>query len=501
MPRRGKKKTTTKEEDQAVLQNLKGMLRKLDEKSVVVEPEDTRIVNLRRTDRTKFIKDGQEIKPSTLKPGDHLEIEYREDDQGYLFAVNIMLEKEGTEDERAKASEPVEMISAQGQNKSPSDDERPVQRRRDSQPPPEADKAAKEDDDDPKDARPAAKPNPPQKGSAQAQTQPPAELPPVVPPEAGLDLDHIPASTSSQKPADDGDNAPPRLTRGKQPPRKATQQVAANYPPATTTERASAQPTSAEIQPRPLDAPDLPPRPELVAETQKPPDPRIEKAREQAATFTESLPNYVCQEQMARFASQTHIVNWQPLDIVSTEVIYENGKEHYRKLAVNGKPTKKKIEELGGAWSTGEFGTVLVDVLSPATAADFRFRRRARVANREAYVFDLDVDHEHSHWHVEGPSQYILPAYRGSIWIDKETSRVLRIEMLAYSIPEEFPFDKVESATDYEFVRIGGDREFLLPVHAETLTCQRGTNICSRNVIDFRNYHKYAGEAEIKFEK
>ena len=499
MPRRGKKKTTTKDEDQIPLQDMKGMLRKLDDKAVVVEPEDTRIVNLKRTDRTKFIKDGQEIKPSTLKPGDHLEIEYREDDQGYLFAVNVMLEKEGTDDERAKASEPVEMISAQGQNKTTSDDERPVQRRKDSAAPAEADK---EDDDEPKDVRPAAKPAAPQKGSAQAQTQAPAELPPVVPPEAGLDLDHIPTSTSSQKPADGDDNAPPRLTRGKQASRKATQQMATNYPPAaTTTERQPAPPPSAEIQPRPLDAPDLPPRPELVAEAQKPPDPRIEKAREQAATFTESLPNYVCQEQMARFASQTHVVNWQPLDIVSTEVIYENGKEHYRKLAVNGKPTKKKIEELGGSWSTGEFGTVLVDVLSPATAADFRFRRRARVANREAYVFDLDVDHEHSHWHMEGPSQYILPAYRGTIWIDKETARVLRIEMQAYHIPEEFPFDKVESATDYEFVRIGGDREFLLPVHSENLTCQRGTNNCSRNVIDFRNYHKYSGEAEIKFEK
>jgi hypothetical protein len=94
-----------------------------------------------------------------------------------------------------------------------------------------------------------------------------------------------------------------------------------------------------------------------------------------------------------------------------------------------------------------------------------------------------------------------LPAYRGSIWIDKETSRVLRIEMQAYQMPEGFPFDKVESATDYEFVRIGGDHEYLLPVHAETLSCERGTNMCSRNVIDFRNYHKYAGEAEIKFEK
>ena len=149
-------------------------------------------------------------------------------------------------------------------------------------------------------------------------------------------------------------------------------------------------------------------------------------------------------------------------------MIYENGKEHYRKLAVNGKPIK---EEDGRIWAAPGPRASLEPCwwmsCHPPRQPISGFAKRARVANREAYVFDLDVDHEHSHWHVEGPSQYILPAYRGSIWIDKETARVLRIEMQAYHMPEEFPFDKVESATDYEFVRIGGDREFLLPVHAE----------------------------------
>jgi hypothetical protein len=93
-----------------------------------------------------------------------------------------------------------------------------------------------------------------------------------------------------------------------------------------------------------------------------------------------------------------------------------------------------------------------------------------------------------------------LPPYKGAIWIDKETGRVLRIEMQANRMPQEFPYDKVESATDYEFTRIG-EGQFLLPVHSETLMCERGTNICSRNTIDFRNYHKYAGEATIIFGK
>jgi hypothetical protein len=31
------------------------------------------------------------------------------------------------------------------------------------------------------------------------------------------------------------------------------------------------------------------------------------------------------------------------------------------------------------------------------------------------------------------------------------------------------------------------------------VSCARGSNECDRNVIDFRNYHKFTGESTIKF--
>ncbi|HEX3377367.1 MAG TPA: hypothetical protein VHS29_10935, partial [Candidatus Acidoferrales bacterium] len=73
---------------------------------------------------------------------------------------------------------------------------------------------------------------------------------------------------------------------------------------------------------------------------------------------------------------------------------------------------------------------------------------------------------------------------------------VLRIEMQARNIPSDFPMDTVESSVDYSYVKIG-DTEFLLPVHAESLGCQRGTNYCSHNIIDFRNYHEYTATIKI----
>ena len=98
----------------------------------------------------------------------------------------------------------------------------------------------------------------------------------------------------------------------------------------------------------------------------------IEKAREAAATFLESLPNYVCQEQTTRYVSETRQPSWNVVDIVSAEVVYDDHQESYRNLQINGKPTKKSPED-SGAWSTGEFGTILANLFAPQTDADFKF--------------------------------------------------------------------------------------------------------------------------------
>ena len=180
-------------------------------------------------------------------------------------------------------------------------------------------------------------------------------------------------------------------------------------------------------------------------------------------------------------------------------MVYENGKEDYRNIMVNGKASKKSMEETGGSWSTGEFGTMLIDLFSPATAADFHYQRDSRAGSVLAKMYEFDVARENSHWSVHAGSQMYVPAYSGAVWIDPRTSRVLRIEMSAKGMPGEFPLDHVESATDYEYIRLGDAQQYLLPVHAETLSCERSSNLCAKNVIDFRNYHKYTGESNIKF--
>ena len=89
----------------------------------------------------------------------------------------------------------------------------------------------------------------------------------------------------------------------------------------------------------------------------------------------------------------------------------------------------------------------------------------------------------------------------GTIWVDRESSRVLRFEVEARNIPPLFPLDQVEIATDYDLVRLTATQPYLLPTVAEVLSCQHSSSHCNRNRIEFRNYHRFGAESGITFDE
>jgi len=304
-----------------------------------------------------------------------------------------------------------------------------------------------------------------------------------------------PATTMAPKPLppDPDDPGRPVLRRGAPNPPPSSAPLTINSS-ARAERREEARAEAPRAEARPV-------RQAPAAAAQGHVDPVIESARESAFNFTETLPNYQVKQFTTRYetgAAQGDRTQWRANDVVTADVLYEDGKESYKNLQINGKPAKDKIEK-SGSWSTGEFATVLRDILSPSSDADFFNKRSATVSNRPAWRYDYTVEQPNSHWQVVASAETYFPAYKGSIWIDKENSRVLRIEMSSHDIPKDFPLDKVESATEYEYVLIS-DKKFLLPTHSEALSCVRGSGICTKNVIEFRNYRKFGAESDIKFD-
>jgi len=321
--------------------------------------------------------------------------------------------------------------------------------------------------------------------------------------DSGVSQSVIEAMLSAETPK--GANVPPRraATTGKpaQASSPQSQQSGASAPPSPTESQAQSRlpcPDAPVLnggqQPALSPCPDppaaSPPVDSAPTQPLSPAESLIERAREVAFEFSaKKLPNFICEEFMRRF-NQRGRQDQIPLDVVSAEIIYRDAQESYRNVKINGEPTDEDLEQIGGSWSTGEFASTLVDLFHPDTGAQFRSGGASPIPGFSgAQVYDFQVQSENSHWTVTSDGQTVNPAYKGSVWVDPKTARVLRIEMQARNLPPDFPMDTVESAVDYSYITISGT-SFLLPVHAESLGCERSTNNCNHNIIDFRNYHE-----------
>jgi hypothetical protein len=478
-------------------------LKHVDSKSLTLEMDDYRVLDFRITSKTKYFKDKQEVKQSQLNAGDTVSVEGPYDNAGDLTAVNVYWEKAA-----AAAGSTTSSGKAADKDSGSVDTwkDKPAERGTEGAPPPPpqdpndpgpptlkrgrpAERATAAAEPAPGPAAPPATAAPANPTQAKAIPQPKAEAPKQVAVNLPPNTVPLPPSTVS---------LPPSTGQQPPPPSAPSSPNLVNLPPSTVslprpTPRDDREDTA--IAPADDTAPSL----DRVPLGGRSEDPLIRKASEAALQFTETLPNYVVKEVVSRYESDSRPVSWHALDVVTTDVVYENGKEDYRNIMVNGKPATKNLEETG-AWSTGEFGTLLIDLFSPATDADFISNGESRVAGIEAKMYSFNVKRENSHWSLHFGSQTYMPAYKGTAWIDPRTARVLRIEMEAVGLPTGFPTDHVESATDYQYVRLGGAQQFLLPVHSDNLSCQRDSSFCSKNAIDFRNYHKYEGESTIHFE-
>jgi hypothetical protein len=464
----GRSKGSNSKNTPGVQITTSGMFRTSAGSQFVLEADDHRIITYRTGSRTTMQKDGKDANFADFTPGDRLMVDSSEDDQGYYTAEVVKFEKAGTPADRAAASQTWDLPKLDGKAASSSGsasapqrepgDERPVIRRKNEEP-------AKET---------AASPNPPAKPEAAK-----------VEPEEPLDTRPTTTMRPADPPRDDDDSGPPSLKRGVPVARRMAPLPPPNTgdssAPVILSKRADGAPAPVQA-PRPTD------------------DPIIEKAREAAAQYSGSLPNFFCQQMTARYQSDHPKTGWDAIDVVTADVAYENGRESYKNIKVGNKVVNKPMEDIEGTRSTGEFSTILENLLNPATGAIFKKSGQDTISHRATYVYKFEVPRERSGWRIEAPSQLYYPAYSGTIWIDKDTSRVLRLEQATRNMPFLFPFDTVETATDYDFVRLSTPEPYLLPVDAEVLSCVRGSTNCSRNRIEFRNYRKFGSESNITFD-
>ncbi len=229
----------------------------------------------------------------------------------------------------------------------------------------------------------------------------------------------------------------------------------------------------------------------------------LETGRKAALEYVRSLPDFVCTEVIERYAApngQRRLGDWLLKDTLTVQLGYFEHKDSHKLTRIDGHPTNRTFESVGGSIGWGEFGGILHSVFDPSSAASFRWERWRNVRRRRAAVFSYVVQQRYSSYLlVSGPPdnpRKAVVGYHGELEIDQETGAVFRLTYEADSIPMELRCNSAITTVDYDFTDVGG-KNYVLPASSETV--MQSPNGWTRNHMAFRNYGKFTSDSVIIF--
>lgn len=243
----------------------------------------------------------------------------------------------------------------------------------------------------------------------------------------------------------------------------------------------------------------------------------LESARAAAMKYTQELPDFICTQVTHRAVSKsldgnlgTGVSGRSAIaamanstgfssDVIEEQLTYVGGKESYEVLTVNGKKVKGVDHmHFQGAMSEGEFGSLLVEVFDRSSNATFTWSRVGNVHGKHVWVYEFVVPKEFgTAVVVRDPDKEITVSTSGQISVDPETSEVLQItEKL--DLPPNFQIRVAQRSIDFAPQDIAG-KSYSLPIHS--LVHMEDAAHYYDNKIDFKNYHRFASESTLHFDK
>src|SRR5665213_1177081 len=248
-------------------------------------------------------------------------------------------------------------------------------------------------------------------------------------------------------------------------------------------------PKVAAATPAPMAAPDAAQQKEILA-----------AITENALNYSDSLPNFICLQVTQRYVDRSGGDHFVATDKIAERLSYFEHKEDYKVISVNDAPvTNRKHEQLGGATSSGEFGSMLREIFEPQSQTEFHWERWGTLRAHIMHVFSFRVRLENSQYRItaEDVQRTVTVGYHGLIYADRDTRSVMRITMEADDIPADFPIRSASETLDYDTIAISGEK-FVLPLKVDMR--MRDGKSAMKNEAAFRLYNKFGADTSITFD-
>ena len=223
-------------------------------------------------------------------------------------------------------------------------------------------------------------------------------------------------------------------------------------------------------------------------------------ATKYAIDYSDSLPNFMCEQVTIRSTDKSGNGAWKRRDKITELLTFVEHEERRTSLTeeLNGLKSQQENEASSrGMSSSGEFGTVLKGIFQPASKASFQWKETGVLGDETVQVFDYRVARQNSTFALQEKStvQVVVVGFHGQVYIDSETRRVRRVTQVVDDVPEKFPIRAGSVSVDYDYVSIN-DHDYLMPVSAQIMTSQGRRNL-SLNEIEFRNFRRFGSNARV----
>ena len=180
------------------------------------------------------------------------------------------------------------------------------------------------------------------------------------------------------------------------------------------------------------------------------------------------------------------------LDTVTEKLSFERGVEQYTNVKQN------RMSSLEGAWSEGEFGTLLLQTQQLLSTQKVGFESFAELKGEQA-VYHFDVAEDESPWDLNVANRHYRLPFKTTVWISVNTVEILRIERATSAIAPETHISGIQWGITLDHVALNG-KAWLLPATGTYAVMYGESRHREWNQISFTEYKRYGAEASLKFE-
>ena len=245
----------------------------------------------------------------------------------------------------------------------------------------------------------------------------------------------------------------------------------------------------------------------------------LQRARNYAASYIRSLPDFVCTRVTRRFDDAADLVKSRPevwanlrlRDSSFGELSFSHGTESYLDQSSDaGEPQRPRDP---GLTTFGEFGSIIGALFIGGNPPRTDWHHWETFENRRVAVFKYAVSAADSRYQVsyccqvpkrpsDSPKPVIIQsAYVGEISVDPGSGAILRITRQAVQLPRDFPTRRTDTVVEYGVVRIGGG-SYLCPLRSATYSettfdvpLAGPRQVRYLNDVRFTRYHRFGTES------